>query len=83
MLRSLGMVFAMNLDLQYPNLSALIQSVLGMSLQQLAARAPAAGYTFFDLERLLAHVRDINQLQLDEIGEAIVRPCRPRSRSRC
>jgi len=27
------MVFAMNLDLQYPDLSVLIRSVLGMSLQ--------------------------------------------------
>jgi hypothetical protein len=68
-----GMVLAMNLDLQYPHLSLLIQSVLGITLQELAARAPAAGYTFFDLERLLAHVQFVNQVQLDEIGEAIVR----------
>lgn len=63
----------MNLDLQYPHLSALVRDVLDLTLGELANRAPATGFAFFDLERLLAHVEEIASWSLDEIGEAIVR----------
>lgn len=61
------------LDLLFPSLSSMVRSVLGLTLEQLAAREPATNYKFFDLERLLAHRKVIDAIKLDEIGEAIVR----------
>lgn len=61
------------LDVLFPSLSATIRSVLGLTLEQLAARQPATNYKFFDLERLLAHRKAIDAMKLDDIGEAIVR----------
>lgn len=63
----------MNLDVRYPHLSALVREVLDMSLVELANRAPATGFEYFDLERLLAHVEQIAGWDLDEVSEAIVR----------
>lgn len=63
----------MDLDGRYPHLSSLVRAVLGISLVGLANRAPAKDFKYFDLERLLAHVEQISNWQLDEIGEAIMR----------
>ncbi len=46
-----------SLDDDYPNLSQLVACVLGIGLEQLAARAPARDYEYFDLERLLADAK--------------------------
>jgi len=63
----------MNLDVRYPHLSALVQEVLGTSLVDLSNRAPATGFDFFDLERLLSHVARIACWSLDTISEEILR----------
>src|SRR5216684_1245388 len=55
----------MSLDTKYTALSRLVRSVLGLDLETLASRAPAVGYEYFDLERLLAHVRS-SPLALDD-----------------
>jgi len=47
------------LDDRYPHLSSLVASVHGFGLERLADRAPAGDYDYFDLERLLAHERDM------------------------
>jgi hypothetical protein len=48
-----------NLDATYPHLSRVVGSVLSMTLDQLASRAPCESeYPYFDLERLLWAVRD-------------------------
>jgi hypothetical protein len=50
---------AIDLDGQYPKLSQLVEAECDVTLEQLANRAPAVNYKYFDLERLLAHaVRD-------------------------
>jgi len=46
-----------SLDDDFPKLSRLVTSVLGVGLEQLAARAPAQDYEYFDLERLLADAK--------------------------
>jgi hypothetical protein len=46
------------LDQKYHRLSHLIDTVLGIGLEDLANRAPASNYEYFDLDRLLAHVRN-------------------------
>ena len=47
------------LDADYPHLSATVRSVLSLSLDQLADRCPCEiEFKYFDLERLLAGVRD-------------------------
>ena len=63
----------MNIDLQYPKLGALVREVLNLSLHELAKRAPASAFTFFDLERLLAHAELIGQTPLNEIEESLFR----------
>lgn len=63
----------MNLDLRYPAISASVREALDMSLVDLARRAPAVDYEFFDLERLLAHLELIDGRKLDDLGEMIVR----------
>ena len=50
------------LDTRYPNLSQMVTSVLGIDLEQLASRAPAQDYEYFDLERLLAHSKDYRRM---------------------
>lgn len=57
-----------NLDERYPHLSELVRSVLTLSLDALASRAPCDDYPFYDLERLLANVRDNDYEVLDEFG---------------
>jgi hypothetical protein len=48
-----------SLDVDYPYLSAVVRDVLSLTLNQLADRCPCqAIYQYFDLERLLAAVRD-------------------------
>lgn len=48
-----------SLDQRYPFLSGLIRSVHRISLEELTRRAPTAvEYEYYDLERLLANVRD-------------------------
>jgi hypothetical protein len=59
------------LDEMFPNLGRLVQRVLGMSLEGLASRAPAVGFQFYDLERLLATVRANEASPLDELCTAI------------
>lgn len=46
-----------DLDIEYPNLSSLIQATHTLSLEQLSVRQPAAGYGFYDLERLCADAK--------------------------
>ena len=46
-----------SLDEDYPKLSELVSTVLGIGLEGLADRAPAQDYEYFDLERLLADAR--------------------------
>jgi hypothetical protein len=48
-----------NLDLDYPHLSRLIATTHGLTLQQLADRAPASGYPYFDLERLCHNAKEM------------------------
>jgi len=60
------------LDARYPNLSSLVRTDLGIDLEALAGRQPATSYALFDLERLLAHLRQIESVQHDEIGEMLV-----------
>lgn len=59
------------LDIRYPHLSALVSSVLSVDLETLASRAPASGYLYFDLERLLAHVRAIPMSYGDDFCDHI------------
>src|SRR5215510_9713010 len=61
------------LDSRLPGLSALVRSDLKIGLDELADRKPAVGFGYFDLERLLAHFRELDSTQHDEIGEAIIR----------
>jgi hypothetical protein len=47
------------LDVDYPHLSAAVRDVLSLTLDQLADRSPCRDiFKYFDLERLLAAVRD-------------------------
>lgn len=55
----------MTLDARYPHLSRLVFAALGLTLEKLADRAPADYVPYFDLERLLAHVRMIHGVRLD------------------
>src|ERR1041385_726049 len=59
------------LDSTFPDLSGLVRRVLRVSLEDLASRAPASDFQFYDLERLLAKVRANEALHLDEICAAI------------
>ena len=54
----------LDLDAQYPALSAIVREVSGLTLETLADRAPAHGYDFYDLERLCADVR-ASQIPVD------------------
>jgi len=60
-----------DLDERYPNLSNLVQSILKLSLEDLASRAPADRYEFYDLERLLA---DTRQTDISAIAESPFAP---------
>lgn len=60
------------LDSRLPGLSALVRSDLKIGLEELADRKPAVGYSYFDLERLLAHFRELDSTQHDEVGEIII-----------
>jgi hypothetical protein len=46
------------LDELFPHLSELVRDVRGLSLDDLSTRAPSVGFPFYDLERLLAAVRE-------------------------
>ena len=48
----------LNLDTQYPALSAIVREASGLTLEAIANRAPARDYDFYDLERLCADTRD-------------------------
>jgi hypothetical protein len=61
------------LDDRYPRLSKLVrEGQVEQTLELLASRAPAVDYEYFDLERLLAQDRAIENAQIDEISAAIV-----------
>ena len=64
----------LDLDAQYPALSAIVCEVNGLTLEALADRAPAHNYEFYDLERLCADIRTrqipIDNPFLQALGEA-------------
>lgn len=64
---------AATLDSRLPGLSALVRADLKIDLEELANRKPATGVGYFDLERLLAHFREIDSSRHDDLGEMIIR----------
>lgn len=59
------------LDTKYPHLAALVRAGLGLTLEKLADRAPARDFEFYDLERLLAQVREIETIKHSAVTAAI------------